>query len=345
VAYLRSYAVHFGLPIVTGARVVKVERAGRLFQVLTSEGCYAAHTVVAATGFFGRPNLPHIPGQAEFQGQRLHVADYRRPEPFRGQRIVVVGGANAAMQVGIELAKVARVTLATRHPIRYLPQRLLGQDIHFWVNLTGLDRTHWLGDKAAPVFDSGSYRAALAAGRPDQKPMFERFTANGVIWSDGHHEAVDTVIFATGYQPNLPYLAGLGAFDASGRVLQRRGVSAPVPGLYYVGLPRQRNAASATLRGAGADARIVVNHLRHYVATRPGRLVTDGVVTRPGRGWGARGSELVGLINLITLALRQQLARENVTAPKVMGEALVRSLIVGAGFLGFGSATTLYARS
>jgi putative flavoprotein involved in K+ transport len=92
VAYLRSYAAHFKLPVVTGVRVSKIERTGLTFRLTTSRGRYQTRTVVAATGFFGRPNLPYIPGQADFRGQRLHAADYRRPEPFSGQRIVVVGG-------------------------------------------------------------------------------------------------------------------------------------------------------------------------------------------------------------------------------------------------------------
>lgn len=348
VPYLRRYAAHFKLPVVTGVRVSSVERTGLTFRLTTSRGRYQAQTVVAATGFFGRPHLPHLPGQAEFRGQRLHAADYRRPEPFRGQRLVVVGGGNAAVQIGVELAQVARVTLATRHPIHYLPQRIFGQDIHFWLNLTALDHTQWLGDKIAPVFDSGTYRAALAAGRPDQKPMFERFTANGVVWPEGHHEAVDTVIFATGYQPHLPYVAGLGALDEAGDVLQRKGVSTTVPGLYYVGLPRQRTVASATLRGVGADARIVADHLQHYGPVRQHRhttSLTEIPLIQPVRRWVVRGGELANLVSLMTFAVKQQLATGSLSAPRLVGEAMTRSAIVGAGFLGFGSAAPLYCRS
>lgn len=347
VAYLRSYATHFKLPIVTGSRVSNIERAGQFFRLTTSRGGYQARTVIAATGFFGRPNLPYIPGQAEFRGQRLHSAEYRRPGPFRGQRVVVVGGGNAAVQIAVELAEVARVTLASRRPIRYLPQQLLGQDIHFWLNLTGLDRTQWLGDKAAPVFDRGSYRAAMAAGRPDWQALFERFTTTGVIWPDGRYEAIDTVIFATGYQPHLPYLAGLGALDGAGRVLQRKGVSATVPGLYYVGLPRQRNVASATLRGVGADARIVVDHLKHYTLGQPhpnAIPVIEIPLVQPAQLWVARGGELVNLVSLMTFAMKQQLTTGRLPAPKLVEEAMIRAAIVGAGFLGFGSATTLYSR-
>jgi putative flavoprotein involved in K+ transport len=141
VAYLRHYAAHFDLPIMVRTRVSSVERTNHVFRVMTDgAGCYLTRTVVAATGFFGRPYLPTVPRQTDYRGRVLHVANYRRPEPFRGQRIVIVGGGNAAVQIGVELAEVAEVTLATRSPIRYLPQRLLGRDIHVWLHLSGLDR-------------------------------------------------------------------------------------------------------------------------------------------------------------------------------------------------------------
>lgn len=344
VAYLRHYAAHFNLPVMTGVRVARVERFGQRFRLTTNRGRYESQTVVAATGFFGRPNLPDMSGQAEFQGQILHAADYRRPEPFQGQRVVVVGGGNAAVQIGMELAKVAKVTLATRHSVRFLPQHLLGQDIHFWLRLSGLDRTQWLGDLSNPVYDSGSYRAAIAAGKPDHRPMFQRFSADGVIWGDSRHESVDTVIFATGYRPHLPYLAELGALDQAGRVLQQNGMSTTVPGLYYVGLPRQRSVASATLRGVGSDAKIVVNHLQRYGDVpqgNNGRLSTG----MPVRLWGSRSSELAGLIGLIAFAVKQQVATQRFAAPKLVGEALVRSLRVSAGFVGFGHAAMLYSHT
>lgn len=348
-AYLHGYAAHFGLPVVTGAQVTKVERPGRLFHLTTGgKDSYETYAVVAATGFFGQPYLPDLPGQAQYRGQLMHMAAYRSPEPFRRQRIIIVGGANAAIQIGVELAQVAHVTLATRSPIRYIPQRILGQDVHFWLKVTGLDHSQWLDEQSTPVYDSGKYRRAIAAGQPDRKPMFKSFTKDGVVWSDGSYEAVDAVIFATGYRPNLTYLAGLGALDEAGGALQRDGVSTTVPGLYYVGLPRQRTFASATLRGVGMDAKIVVAHLRQYGPVqlrRRGKLAPTLIGPRPRPTWVSRGGELIGFISLITLALKQQLATQRVAAPRLVGEALARSLTVGAGFLGFGQAAELYVQT
>lgn len=75
-----------------------------------------------------------------------------------GQRIVVIGAANSAVQIAYELAKVAEVTLATREAIRFFPQKLLGADFHAWLKWTGLERTRWLNDQSTPVLDDGTYK-------------------------------------------------------------------------------------------------------------------------------------------------------------------------------------------
>lgn len=262
--YLRGYAGHFDLPILTRRRVERIERCGPWFRVWSGDPApLMARTIVAATGSFGSPYQPSVEGRADYRGRVLHASAYRQPEPLRGQRVVVVGAGNGAVRIATELAAVARVTLATRQPIRSIPQRLLGRDIHFWLRLAGLDERQWLGQQSMPVYIAKSEQAALGAVA-QRRAMFARFSSDGVIWPDGAAEPADTVLFATGYRPNLAYLADLGAFAPDGRVLQTQGRSTSVPGLYYVGLSRQRSVASATLRGVGPDARVVVEHLRRY---------------------------------------------------------------------------------
>src|SRR3546814_6443385 len=64
------------------------------------------------------------------------------------------------------------------------------------------------------------YRLAIAEGRPERRPMFKAMTAEGVIWADGREEAVDAIIFATGFRLDLPFLPAA-AFSADGKLLQR----------------------------------------------------------------------------------------------------------------------------
>jgi putative flavoprotein involved in K+ transport len=224
---------------------------------------------MVATGSFHRPFLPHIPGQDRFGGQILHAAAYRHPDAFRGKRIVVVGAGESALQIAVELAQVARVTIASRAPLRYRPQRVLGQDIHFWAWLTGLDRlplgAFWHRHAPTAVIDTGRYQDPFTKGMLDRRGVFQRFTPDGVVWEDGQEEVVESVIFATGYRHNLDFLADLGATDAEGEAIQRRGISLTTPGLYYLGLNYQRTFASATVRGVGPDAVALMKPLRRYL--------------------------------------------------------------------------------
>ncbi len=200
----------------------------------------------------------------------MHAAHYRRPDPYPGQRVVVVGAGNTAVQVAVELAEVAPVTLASRRPVQLVPQRPLGIDVHYWTRWSGLEALP-LGRRAASssrVLDDGRYAAAFAAGRPDRRPMFTRFTPTGVQWADGTLEDIDAVLLATGYRPGLDYLAGTAALDAAGWPVHCRGVGLSVPRLGYVGLPGQTGFASATVRGVGADAHRVVARLTHALRSR-----------------------------------------------------------------------------
>jgi putative flavoprotein involved in K+ transport len=270
VAYLQRYAASLDVEIRTRTRVEAVEKGeGGGFVARTADGdSIEAAGVVAATGAFGNPHLPALPGQEEFAGEMLHVAAYRNPKPYAGRRVVVVGGGNSAVQIGYELAKVATVSLATRRPLRFLPQVDNGHDLHHWLQVTGFDTLPpvWLAQfvNQTLVLDTGVYQNAVTSGPLTRQPMFTAFTPEGVVWPDGTTEKIDTVIFATGYRPHLDYLRPLGALDATGAPLHVGGVSATHPGLVYVGLEFQRSFSSNTLRGVARDADNVAAPLAAY---------------------------------------------------------------------------------
>ncbi|PWK89532.1 putative flavoprotein involved in K+ transport [Lentzea atacamensis] len=258
VDYLRTYAAQLGVDIRTNQHVVEVLRDNG-FRVITADGTvFDTRIVIAATGGFGNPHRPALPGLDAFPGTVLHAMRYRNPEPFHGQRVIVVGAGNSAVQIAAELAERANVTLATRKPVKFSEQRPFGRDLHFWLDRSGIDILPigpWLPDGfTAPVLDTGRYRAALAQGRPDRRPMFTAVEGSKVIWPDEQREHVDAIILATGYRPDLPYLGELGTEH-------HRGVSRDHRGLGFVGLEWQRNLSSATLRGVGRDATHVVRKL------------------------------------------------------------------------------------
>lgn len=270
VDYLEKFAQGLGVEIRTGTHVERVDSHGDEFLVHTAHGeAIPAAGVVAASGSFSRPHRPDIPRLAEFGGDVLHSSDYREPTSFDGQRVVVVGAGNSAIQIGYELAHVTRTSLATRSPVHFVPQRPFGKDLHHWLRTTGLDYLPpaWLARMfdSTLVIDTGRYKEAVQSGLLDRRPMFTEFTPDGVIWADGSREHVDAVIFATGYRPSLDYLRPLGAVNEAGLPLHDGGTSTTHPGLVYVGLEFQRSFSSNTLRGVHRDAEHVMAPLAAHV--------------------------------------------------------------------------------
>ena len=89
----------------------------------------------------------------------------------------MVGAGNSAVQIAVELAGHADVTLAVRDKLRFLPQRVLGHDIHWWFDKLRLNGLNLFSDHGVPIVDDGRYKAALRANRPrDAKdvPCFYR---------------------------------------------------------------------------------------------------------------------------------------------------------------------------
>ena len=275
--YLERYAARLGVEIRTRTRVQTVRQDGREFIVVTDRGrTLRASGIVATSGSFSSPYRPSFPGEEGFTGGLSHVADYRNPAPYAGQRVIVVGAGDSAAQVANELAPVAAVTLATRHPVRLIPQRLGGQDVHYWLRESGFDTlpAEWLSKitGGSVVTDSVGFQQTLAAGLVDRRPMFTALDGNQVVWSDGRREPVDAIILATGYRPSLDYLRELGALDADAAPIHVRGISSTHVGLVYLGLEYQRSFASNTLRGVSADARAVIAPLVAWIRDAPAKV-------------------------------------------------------------------------
>jgi putative flavoprotein involved in K+ transport len=272
IAYMDTYAQFIDPPVITNATLEQLkkdhDRHNEYLVKLSSGTVLRAQQVIVASGAYTIPVVPEISKAGHFTGTILHSADYKEPNPFSGQRILVVGAGNTAVQIAYELSFISKTSLAVRRPPSFVPQRLFGSDIHRWLIASGVDGIplgQWFGfHRPEPVPDSGKYRQAIAAGNPDLRPMFHEFYQDGVIWPDGTKEPIDTVIFATGYRPGLAFLDGLGN-DHQGTEIHNSpnpeprsgGISQRHPGLYYLGFPWQRSHRSGTIRGVGPDAHYI----------------------------------------------------------------------------------------
>ncbi|PSM43261.1 FAD-dependent oxidoreductase [Streptomyces dioscori] len=260
--YLRACAASLDCEIHTGTRVTAVTRdedGMYMVRAQTAAGRtaeFVAPAVVSATGAFSNPRVPRLPALDHYTGHLMHSADYHGPARFAGQRVVVVGAGNSAVQIATELGPYARVTLASRSRIRFATRSAVSGASPVWQGLAIAARL-----PVGPLFAPGSdvtavfaEPAALAMSGADQRAMFRSTYGAEMRWPDGSTEDVDTVILATGYRPALAHLRPMGVLRADGTPRQRRGLSRDHPGLAFVGLRHQRTLFSDTLHGVGGDA-------------------------------------------------------------------------------------------
>ncbi|XP_063937644.1 flavin-containing monooxygenase FMO GS-OX-like 2 isoform X3 [Daucus carota subsp. sativus] len=119
--FLNDFAEQFGLVELTrlNTEVVRVELKEDEWVVesrmgeLTREEAFDA--VVVCVGHHTEPRVANFPGIEKWPGKQIHSHNYRNNKPFRDQIVVVIGAGPSAMDISIEIAKVAReVHLSTR---------------------------------------------------------------------------------------------------------------------------------------------------------------------------------------------------------------------------------------
>jgi putative flavoprotein involved in K+ transport len=279
--YLHRYADAFRLPVEPGVEVSTVDRASATWVVRTTPGReLRARSVVLATGLVSNPYVPDIPGRSRFQGRIVHSVQYRRPEPYKDKRVLVVGAGNSAGEIATELAGGgAHVTIAIRSGARVMPRQLLGVPIqYFAVALSMLPRDVRRLIAASIARMSGALRGpsmlppltgarcsdipligfhlvdALQAGTVRLKRGVVDFTSSGARFCDSAEERFDEVILATGYRAATSVLGTLVRLDDCGFGLRRqRVISADQPDLYFVG---HNYDTRGGLRNIAHDARL-----------------------------------------------------------------------------------------
>src|SRR6185436_1209928 len=96
--------------------------------------------VVVATGPFQTPRVPGCSKRLSPEVTQLHSSAYRAPDAIPPGRVVVVGGGNSGYQIAADLSATHEVHLAIGSRQTPLPQRILGRDLFWYLDNTGLIR-------------------------------------------------------------------------------------------------------------------------------------------------------------------------------------------------------------
>jgi putative flavoprotein involved in K+ transport len=275
VAYLTDYAHRFDLPVQTGSRVHSLQRVNGGYEVKTEDRAYRADQVVVATGPFQRPRVPAIADRLAPSVLQLHSSAYRAPADVTAGPALVVGGGNSGFQIAEELAGSYEVHLAVGSRQKPLPQRLLGRDLFWFLDHTGLIRK----TTESRIGRRLSGRDTLIGSSPRRlrrrhgvqlHPRTVDAEGSRVTFDDGSALDVGAVIWATGYTSDYSWI-GPDVVDERGRAVHRRGVTAS-PGLYFLGLSWQHTRGSALIGWVKDDAAYVAKQIDKFRATTP---VTD----------------------------------------------------------------------
>ncbi|MEJ6732568.1 MAG: NAD(P)-binding domain-containing protein [Opitutaceae bacterium] len=216
-------------------------------------------SVVVATGHQGVPAHPDFASQ--FTGTYVHSHSYREPEVFRGQRVLVVGVGNSGLDIAADICTVASETfVAARSPVLIMPKMIFGAPsarfmgkfnktyVPWWVQRqimrtvnkifhgrmeqwglrTPKGRTH-------PA-SNATFMAHVSYGKISIRPGVEEIVGRHVLFTDGREVDVDTLIAATGYEIDLPFLPD-GVSPITGRRMgvYKRVVHPDWADLYFVG--------------------------------------------------------------------------------------------------------------
>jgi len=183
--YYRRIFFHFKLKVNLYESVQTLSKNESSFSIKTSKGSYTTRKIVLATGFYDLPNLMNVPG--EDLPKVLHY--YKEPWPFINQKILVVGGANSAVDAALETwRKGAEVTMV-----------LLGDEVDENVK-------YWVRPDIMNRIKEGSIRAFT-------KSKVKEIRSQEVILETPDGEVIienDWVLAMTGYKPNFSLLDQLG---------------------------------------------------------------------------------------------------------------------------------------
>lgn len=285
VEYLESYAARFQLDIRFGQQVVSAQYQNDKWEVQTQDRRYQASNLVIATGYNCEPLLPSWPGLNLFKGVLLHSSQYKNGEPFRGQRVLVVGFGNSGGEIAIDLWEHgAKPAIAVRNAVNVIPRELFGIPILSIgivqskispkladainapilravigdITKYGLRKlpygpaTQIRNDAHIPLIDVGTIQL-IKDGHLEVHAGIKEFTRDGIIFLDGKEATFDAVILATGYLPRVNSFLKVDSniYDQNGTPLHS-GHDTLMPGLYFCGY---YVSPTGMLREIGIEAR------------------------------------------------------------------------------------------
>ncbi|MFD7504338.1 flavin-containing monooxygenase [Streptomyces sp. NPDC059850] len=275
--YIASYArtrglerrISFNTEVVS---VTPVETEGPVgsagWNVATSHGAGVYDGVLVANGHLWDPKVPSVPGS--FAGKQIHSSGYQNVGDIEGTRVLVVGAGNSGCDLAVDVAQHRlEADIVVRHGTYFQPKMYFGrprQELGFMAEFSPseqdliarlLARVSIGRNADYPGLPVPRHRA-LADGPAVVNDLLlywihhgrvgvvghgvERFDGHTAHFTDGSAKDYDTILWATGFHPTLPFLDEELVPRREGRPLRYGGGIVPqgLERLYYIGLSAPR---------------------------------------------------------------------------------------------------------
>ena len=184
--YYRRVSSHWELSLRLYEEIKVIEKLDAGFELKTTKGIYKTKKIVLSTGFYDIPYLLDVPG--EDLDKVMHY--YKEPHTFFGMNVAVIGSANSAVDVALELYRkgAKSVTMIIR-------EEEIGKNVKYWARPDINNR-----------IKEGSIKAYFKAD-------IKEITEDKIRFKIPEKEIVienDFVLAMTGYKPNFQLLESLG---------------------------------------------------------------------------------------------------------------------------------------
>ncbi len=237
--YYRRVVENWELEIETFCEVLSLKLEDGIYDVKTNKGNKVSKNIIVCTGFYDHARMLEIPGEELAKVKHY----YDDAHPYVGKKVIVVGAANSACDIALELYhKKAEITMVVR-----------GGDISPRVK-------YWIKPNISNRIKEGSINAYF-------NTEIEKIEENKVIVNtpNGKIELEnDFVLAMTGYKPNYSL------FNTLGISVTKTSLKEPIhnpitleselAGVYIAGVIKAgMNTSKFFIENTREDANLIVN--------------------------------------------------------------------------------------
>ena len=206
-------ARNFGAEILTSS-VQSVSKKGKLFTVDTDNGPLTTPTVIVATG--AKHKKLGIPGEEEFAGRGVSYCATCDGPFFKGKRMLVAGGGDAACDEAMFLAKLTDQVIMVHRRDRFRAQPALAERT---LNNPNIE-VRW-NTEAKVIRGEGKVQEVVLWRKDNEQ---------------NYTEKVEAVFVFIGSIPQTQVIKDVNAeMDEAGYIVTNQRMETSVPGLYAVG--------------------------------------------------------------------------------------------------------------